>query len=1032
MWRDGEDAGVDTTQIPPQPELGKLLPEYRLVRQLAMTSMSVVYQAKEVALERDVALKVLHPNIAASDAFRRRFDREVTIAAGLSHPNVIPIHAKGERDGVYYVAMHYVDGPTLAQLVRDHGRMELSAIIGIVRQVAAALDAAHREGLVHRDVKPSNVLIDRQAWHAYLGDFGIAKQVSADELTTPGEFLGTVLYAPPEQIRGHELDPRADQYALGCAVYECLTGAPPFPKSDAAAVSWAHFEQSPPRVTDQVSGLSPAVDDAITKALAKCADDRHASCDAFVQALAEASGVRATRGKAIGIPTPSTPPAVIVSGRTQGTVSAVGQSIAVGSDVHGDVRMHHSGDMPVVPRQLVAPSRLFTGRERQLSALARILTKQGGRDATVVISAIGGAGGIGKTALALYWAYQHLAHFPDGQLYVDLCGFAQSAEPMAPSTAMRGFLDALGVEPAAIPVDLDAQAALYRSLVAGKRVLVVLDNARSSEQVKPLLPGSATCAVVVTSRHRLTDLVTRYGAHLLDLDVLTPAEARELLARYIGDDRVVAEPEAVTELVKRCAGLPIAITIVAAHAACHPRFPLATLAERLREESTRLDELEELEEVGDGDELPTSLRAVFSWSTQALTRQQAEVFGLLGLAPGPDISLPAAANLAALPVRQARMVLGALAKASLIEQHAPDRYRLHDLIRLYAAEHAHHDQPVESRTVALRQLVDFYLHTAHTAERLLNPEFDRLDLDPPVPGCHPYPLPDHEAALSWFEAEHPCLLATQHLAAEQGWHAPVWQLARTLGTFHHRRGHLHHDLAVWRIGLAAAEHTGEAGALLRAYRRFGVACARLGWHTDALHHLDRALRLAEEIHDLRARADTHDALSWAWERRGGGDQWALEHATAALHLYQDLDDRVNEADMLSGMGWYSARLGNYEQASTHCEAALTLARRHHDRGVEAATLDSLGYIAHHTGHYTQALDFYHQALTLYRGLGHTYLEADTLDRLGHTHAALNHHDRARHAWHQALKLYQAQHRTTDANRIQHQLDTVRALPHRAE
>jgi DNA-binding SARP family transcriptional activator/tetratricopeptide (TPR) repeat protein len=675
----------------------------------------------------------------------------------------------------------------------------------------------------------------------------------------------------------------------------------------------------------------------------------------------------------------------------------------------------------VLARQLVAPPRLFTGRKPQLAVLTRNLYARGDASPTVVISAIGGAGGIGKTALALYWAHQNIERFPDGQLHVNLRGFDPSGEPMRSEVAVRGFLDALGVEPAAIPVDADAQAALYRSLMVGKRMLVVLDNARSSEQVEPLLPGSPTCTVLVTSRSRLSGLVTRHGAHPLGLDVFPQAEARELFTRHAGVDRMAAEPEAVTELLGWCAGLPLAVSIVAARAAQHPDFPLAGLAEELRERSARLDALE-------GGELTASLRAVFSWSYHALDGERAKVFGLLGLAPGPDISLPAAANLTGLPIPRMRVVLDGLEDASLVQQPVPGRWRMYDLIRLYATDQAHRDQPEDTREAALRGVTDFYLHTAHTADRLLSSHREPIDPDPPGAGCRPHPLSDPAAALAWFEAEHPCLLATQHLAAIRGWHPVVWQLAWTLTTFHARRGHLHDRVAAWQAGLTAARQIGDPALLLRAHRDLGWACAFMGRHADALDHLHQALTLAQGTGDLLAQALTHRALARAWEQRGE-DQQALEHATSALHLFQAFDRPVLEADLLNIVGWLSARLGRYEQARTHCETALTLARRHHYRQGEAATLDSLGYLAHRTGQYAQALDHYHHALTFFRDFGDSYEKANTLDRLGQTHAALGDHDQGRHAWRQALALYRAQHRTSDADRIQQQLDDLRERQH---
>jgi tetratricopeptide (TPR) repeat protein len=659
---------------------------------------------------------------------------------------------------------------------------------------------------------------------------------------------------------------------------------------------------------------------------------------------------------------------------------------------------------------------MFTGRKQQLDALTSNLNAPSPNGATVVISAIGGTGGIGKTSLALHWAHQNLDRFPDGQLHVDLHGFAPSGEPMSADTAVRGFLNALGVESSAIPASLDAQAALYRSLVADKHMLVVLDNARSSEQVEPLLPGSPTCTVLVTSRNQLSGLVTRQGAHQLHLGVLSETEARELFTRHVGADRVAAEPAAVTELLGWCGGLPIALSIVAARVARHPTFLLAVLAEELREESARLDALE-------GHELTANLRAVFSWSYHTLAPDHAEVFGLLGQAPGPDISLPAAANLGALSLSRSRRVLSGLEDASLIQQHAPGRYRMHDLTRLYAAE-----QSNNARDTALRRLIDYYLHTTHAASQLLDPHRLLVEPDPPVRDCHPHPLRDETEALAWVSADHACLLDAQRLAADQGWHTVVWQFAWTLDSFHNRRGHLHDRLTAWQAALTAAHQVGDQDALILVHRRLGRACILVGRHSEALEHLQQALILAEQTGDLPSQANSHYALAHAWGLLPD-DQRALEHATHALRLFENLDNPVEEAHALNRVAWYSTRLGHHEQAHAQCESALTLCRRHHDRDGEATILHTLGYLAHHTGQYTQALDYYQQALDLLRDLGHTYHEADVLDRVGHTLATVGRPDQARSTWQQVLELFQAQHRTTDADRVQRQLDDLDQRTH---
>jgi DNA-binding SARP family transcriptional activator/Tfp pilus assembly protein PilF len=678
-----------------------------------------------------------------------------------------------------------------------------------------------------------------------------------------------------------------------------------------------------------------------------------------------------------------------------------------------------------VPRQLPAPPRWFTGRDAELARLDEALTaepdgvpQQSGTRAaaTVVISAIGGSGGIGKTWLALAWAHRHSEQFPDGQLFVDLHGFSPTQEPMASAVAVRGFLDALGVEVGRIPTDLDAQAALYRSLVAGKRMLMVLDNAATAEQVVPLLPGSPACTVLVTGRARLASLIDRHGARHLTLDVLSRDEARALFAARLGADRMAAEPGAVDELVELCGGYPLALSITARDAATRPGIPLAEVAAELRELG--------LEMLDHDTDPAASLPAVLSWSLRRLTDQQRTVFGLLGIAPGPDTILPAVAALTGLTPARARKALSALEEAALLERRPHGRYAMHDLVRAYAATTAH-DLPDDVREAAVVRVMDFHLHTAHAAERLLHPHRPLVQPNSTAPGVHPHPLPDAAAAMAWLQAEHATLLATQHTATAHGRHHVVWHLAWTLDTFHYRRGHLRDALATWRAALDAAAQLPDPTTRSRAHRSLGNACARLGLHEEATGHLDQALALAVRHHDPTEQAHTHQALAYAWGHRGD-DRQALDHARHALDLYRTLDQPVLEADMLNQVGWYAGCLGDFDTARDHCHAALTLHRHHHNPAGEAATLDSLGLIAHRTGDHRQALDHYHQALTLYRTIGHVYEVAQTLDNLGHPHAALGQHDQARTAWREALELYREQGRDDDGERVRRQLGDLDA------
>ena len=667
-----------------------------------------------------------------------------------------------------------------------------------------------------------------------------------------------------------------------------------------------------------------------------------------------------------------------------------------------------------VPRQLPAAARCFTGRKTELDLLDSLGFDPTG---TVVISAIDGMAGIGKTALAVHWAHQHADLFPDGQLYVNLRGFDPSGEPVPAATAVRGFLDALGVPAQRMPADPDEQAALYRSLLAERRMLVLVDNARDAGQVRPLLPGSPGCLVLVTSRNQLGGLVAIDGAVPMTLDLLTHEEARDLLERRLGHQRLAAAEYAVDELINLCARLPLALNIVAAHAATHPAHKLSEFTGKLRDAKGRLDILTT-------EDVSADVRAVFSWSYRVLDPAVARVFRLLSVHPGPDIGLATAASLTALNLDRTRCALDALTRAHLISEPTAGRYTVHDLLRTYAAEQTLADDTETTRQDALRRVCDFYVHTACDAERILGPHRQHPKLGPPEPGTRPLSLCDDPVALAWFDAEHPNLLAAQRAAATHGWHLAVWQLAWALYTFHARRAHLHDDLAVWQAAVKAARHLPDPAARIAAHRYLGAAYGDLGQHQEAVRHLHEALALAEQHHDLAQQAGAHYLLGRSWGDQQGDYQQALHHATRSFQLCRDLGKPALEADALNLMGWFAARLGHYNTARAHCQAALTLYRDHDHPTAEAATLDSLGYIEHHTGHHHDAIDHYQRALTRYRDLGNTYQSANTLDHLGHPLAALGQHQQARSTWQHARDLYHQQERTADAERIQRQLDTL--------
>ena len=662
----------------------------------------------------------------------------------------------------------------------------------------------------------------------------------------------------------------------------------------------------------------------------------------------------------------------------------------------------------VVPRQLPVGTRHFTGRVAELSALDTLVNEAAGTAGTVVISAIGGTAGVGKTALALRWAHQVAGQFPDGQLYVNLRGFGPAGRPVSAAVAIRGFLDGLGVAAEQIPADLDAQAALYRSLLSGKRVLVLLDNARDSEQVRPLLPGSPSCLVVVTSRRQLTGLATAEGAHLLTLDVLSDVEAHELLSLRLGADRLGAEPKAAAALIELCARLPLALAIAGARVSGRPRFGLGALVEELQDAQRRLDAL-------DAGDTSASLRAVFSWSLASLPAPAARMFGLLGLHPGPDITTPASASLAGVSLPQARSALNQLAEAHLITEHAPGRFSLHDLLRAYAVEQAgpagHGTAPDE----AVGRALDHYLHTAYAAALLLNPSREPLTLHKPRPGVIPEHLADHLQAMTWFEAEHHVVTSAIILATQRGLDAYGWQLPWTMANFLDWRGHWHEWAAVQHAALAAAVRLGDTAGQAAVHRLLAHSCAKLADYDQARAHLTECLRLNHELGDQAGAAHVHQTFSWLSAQQGQNAD-ALSHAERALALFQATGNQAGQAEALNNVGCSYARLGDYQQAQTSCQQALRLYSQLDDRPGEASSWDSLGYAEHQLGNFTNAAECYGRALRIFCELGNRYYQADTLTHLGDTHCAAGEENRALDAWRQAVTILDELHHP-DAARL---------------
>jgi len=540
------------------------------------------------------------------------------------------------------------------------------------------------------------------------------------------------------------------------------------------------------------------------------------------------------------------------------------QAILRGNLDEAAVGQAPQGPRAVVPAQLPTGVLGFSGRAGALARLDAVLAGSARQPAAVPICVVSGTAGVGKTALAVHWAHRVAARFPDGQLYLNLRGFDPGGPAMQPAEAVRAVLDGWQVPPQRIPSSPAAQESLYRSTFAGRRVLVVLDNARDAEQVRPLLPGTPGCLVVVTSRDQLSGLVAIEGAHPVPLDLLPPDEARELLASRLGTARIAAEPDAVDSIATSCARLPLALAIVAARAATNPVRSLGTLAADLRAGQGSLDAF-------DGGERVADVRAVFSWSYRTLGPASGRLFRLLGLHAGPDISATAAAGLAGVPPREVRPLLVELTRARLVAEQPPGRYAVHDLLRAYATELSQTlDNPADRRA-AQRRVLNHHLHTAHAATMLLNPHRDPITLAPAEPGVTPERFAGHADALDWFVVERPVLLASVEQAAAIGLDAYAWQLVWSLATYLERQGHWHDWTAVQRTGLEAARRLGDrAGQPARQLRR-GPYPPAAGDHPG--RRTGRRLRRGIRAHDAGPHLRRAGPV-----RRGAGPHRSDDHA----------------------------------------------------------------------------------------------------------------------------------------------------------
>ncbi len=659
---------------------------------------------------------------------------------------------------------------------------------------------------------------------------------------------------------------------------------------------------------------------------------------------------------------------------------------------------------PVVPRELPATVRHFAGRHEEMAELNALLDRAEQPAGTVLISAIGGTAGVGKTALAVHWAHQVAGRFPDGQLYVNLRGY-DPAQPVSAADALAGFLRALGVPGPDIPAEESERASRYRSLLANKQMLIVLDNAGSAEQVRPLLPGTSSCVAVVTSRDSLAGLVARDGAARLSLDVLPLPDAVALLRALIGA-RADVDPAAAVALAEQCCSLPLALRVAAELAAARPNVMLADLVAELADQHQRLDLLDR------SDDPHTAIRAVFSWSCQHLDTDTARAFRLAGLQPGRDFDRYAAAALTGSSPEQARRLLGELARAHLVQPAGPGGYGMHDLLRAYARQLADTLDSRDERRAALTRLFDHYLHTAATAVDVLFPDDRHRRPRIPPPATPTSPVTDPAAARAWLDAQRANLVAVAVHAVDHGWPGHPTQLAAILGRYLQGGGHYPEAVTIHTCALRAARHDGDQAAEASALTGLSEVDFMQGRYQQAAGRFEQALALYRETGDRAGEAATLGDLGLVAVQEGRYQQ-ATGHLQQALALCRETGDRAAEACALADLGVLARRQGRYQQATGHLYQALALFRQTGDRGGEAYTLFRLGATDLRQGRSQQATGHLQQALALFRGIGNQAGAAEALVELGDAERQQGRHEQATGHLQQALAQFRETGRRLD-------------------
>ncbi|SDG19699.1 Tetratricopeptide repeat-containing protein [Lentzea fradiae] len=683
------------------------------------------------------------------------------------------------------------------------------------------------------------------------------------------------------------------------------------------------------------------------------------------------------------------------AGGTRNEVAGSAGNVVQVGVVRGDVHLHGGrGVSPLTPHQLPGTIPSFVGREAELAKLDGLAARRAG---SAPIGIVAGSPGVGKTALAVHWAWRERARFPDGDLYFDLHGYSPGPALTA-DDALSAFLLALDVPGEKVPRGVEAKAALFRSLLVGRRMLILLDNVTRPDDVRAVLPSTPECLLLVTSRSSLPGLVARNSAYRITLDMLPPADSAALLREVIGTDRTDEDPGAIGELADRCGHLPLALRIAGERVAAHPHRRLGDLLGQLASETDRLDVLET-----DGDEM-SAIRAVFSWSYRALAPETARVFRMLALHPGPTFSAAATAVVTGEPIGSVRRWLGALTDGYLLMEIGHERYRFHDLLRVYAKERMDEEETQEQREKAVRSLLGWYLACADSADRVLTPRRRRVPYRSPVNTESVVAFRAHGDALEWCETERTNLVSAVHAAVDADLPEIACRLPLALWAFFTLRKPWADWVAMYQAGLAAARRCGDRFSEASLLAGLGIAHRDLRRFEEAMTYLRTALAIRREIGDDWGEAQALVSLGTAHHEQSLFTE-ALRCLTDGLAVFRRLGDEWGEAQTLHCLGRTCHELGRSQEAHDHLRQALTIRHAIGYRYGEAETLAVLGLVCEQLTGTGEAVRFLTESLGIRREIGDRYGEAATLDDLGEVWRAAGETGTARTCWTGALTIF---------------------------